>query len=105
MEDLFNKWNYLCQKKEQIKEIMIQHQNDIVYYMIFLRLFPATPNALMNISLPHLGVKTIPFAISVFIGIAPWNFFACSAGNILSTLASTRSIMGKEEYFQVSHYI
>lgn len=105
MTDIFNNWNYLCRKKEQIKELMDQHSNDMVFYLIFLRVFPATPNSILNLALPHLGISTLMFSISVLIGLAPWNFFACSSGNLLSSLTSTQKIIGSQEYFQVSIFI
>ena len=80
----------------------MKYQNDLVFYLIFLRLFPGSPNWLMNLSLPHLGVSSFKFVITVFIGIAPWNFFACSSGNLISKLAATNEIMGKEQYIQVN---
>lgn len=52
----------------------------------------------MNISFPHLNISPITFILSVFIGIAPWNFFSCSAGAILRTLTNTKEIMSTEKY-------
>lgn len=36
--------------------------------LISLRLFPATPNWLMNLSLPHIGVGLGKFYLSVLFG-------------------------------------
>jgi uncharacterized membrane protein YdjX (TVP38/TMEM64 family) len=72
--------------------------------MIFLRLFPGSPNWLMNLTFPHVGVKPIYFVLSVFIGIAPWNFFSCSAGAILRQLTNTKEIMDSKKYIQVNLY-
>jgi len=102
LEDLFNKWNYLCQKKEQVKELIDQNASDLVFYMIFLRLFPATPSWSMNLVLPHLGVSHSTFIITTFIGMGPWNYFTCESGSILTTLASTKDIMTKDKYIEVS---
>jgi len=66
--------------------------------MIFLRIFPGSPNWLMNISFPHLNITTLKFAFTVFIGIAPWNFFSCSAGAILRQLTNTKEIMDSKKY-------
>lgn len=102
MEELFNKWNYLCQKKEQVKQLLNRNATDVVFYMIFLRLFPATPSWVMNLILPHLGVSHTSFIITTFIGMGPWNYFTCESGSILTTLASTGDIMTKEKYIEVS---
>ena len=80
---------------------MDENKNNIIYYMIFLRLFPGSPNWVMNISFPHLNVDPLSFALSVFIGIAPWNFFSCSAGAILRDLTNTNQIMDSNKYFSL----
>ena len=36
--------------------------------------------------------------LSVLIGIAPWNFFCCSAGSLLRDLTNTNQIMNREKY-------
>ena len=82
-----------------------ENEDDLVFYLIFLRLFPGSPNWAMNLSFPHLGISNLKFIITVFIGIAPWNFFACSSGDIISSLASTKEIMGISQYLQVSIFL
>lgn len=69
--------------------------------MIFLRLFPGTPNWLMNLSFAHLNISKIKFIFSVFVGLAPWNFFSCSAGSILFKLTDTKEIMDSRKYLIV----
>lgn len=69
--------------------------------MIFLRLFPGSPNWLMNISFPHLNISLIKFALTVMVGIAPWNFFSCSAGAILRELTNTKEIMDSRKYLML----
>jgi uncharacterized membrane protein YdjX (TVP38/TMEM64 family) len=80
---------------------MDENKDNLIYYMIFLRLFPGSPNWVMNISFPHLNVSVLSFAFSVFIGIAPWNFFSCSAGAILRELTNTKEIMDSKKYFSL----
>ncbi len=70
----------------------------MIFYIIFLRLFPGSPNWVMNITFPHLNISLFKFALSVFIGIAPWNFFACSAGAILRDLTNTKEILDTKKY-------
>ena len=55
----------------------------------------------MNITFPHLDVNPFTFIASLFIGIAPWNFFSCSAGAILRELTTTNDIMSGEKYLLV----
>ncbi len=63
-----------------------------------MRLFPGSPNWVMNLTFPHLNISIIKFAFTVFIGIAPWNFFSCSAGAILRELTNTKEIMDAKKY-------
>ena len=70
----------------------------MIYFLIFLRVFPGTPNWLMNLSFPHLNIGNCTFIISVMIGLAPWNFFTCSAGSILFELTDTKQIMNPYKY-------
>jgi uncharacterized membrane protein YdjX (TVP38/TMEM64 family) len=66
--------------------------------MIFLRLFPGSPNWVMNLSFPHLNIGLMKFAFSLLIGIAPWNFISCSAGAVLRDLTNTKEIMDTKKY-------
>jgi len=72
--------------------------------MIFLRIFPGTPNWLMNLSFPHLNIAPTKFVLSVFIGLGPWNFFSCSAGSILFKLTDTKQIMDTNKYLFVKFF-
>ena len=83
---------------------MGEHKNNLIYYLIFLRIFPGSPNWLMNITFPHINVNPIIFILTVFIGIAPWNFFSCSAGAILRELTTTQEIMSGKKYFYVRFF-
>jgi len=101
-KEIFDKWQYFNEKKNQLNDLIQKNKNDLYFYLIFLRLFPGSPNWLMNITFPHIGISNKMLIFTVFIGIAPWNFFSCSAGEFLSTLATTSDIMKKEQYIQVS---
>ena len=66
--------------------------------MIFLRLFPGSPNWFMNISFPHLGISTQTFAASVFIGLLPWNYMTCSAGKMISDYSKGQKLINTNQY-------
>lgn len=53
---------------------MESHKSDLLWYMTFLRLVPMSPNWLINITAPIVGVPFGVFAASVFIGLMPYNF-------------------------------
>lgn len=55
---------------------MESHKSDLLWYMTFLRLVPMSPNWLINVTAPIVGVPFFTFAGSVFIGLMPYNFCA-----------------------------
>lgn len=65
------------------------HRNDILNYMIFLRITPFLPNWFINISAPVLNVPLSSFFLGTFIGVAPPSFGFISAGFELYELTAT----------------
>ena len=75
--------------------------------LLSLRLFPASPNWLLNLSLPHLGVGLANFFLSVLIGkeqsllllilltlgLTPYNFLCVQTGLILNYSTSVDNVM------------
>eukprot|EP00164_Ancoracysta_twista_P001116 GFYU01001464.1.p1 GENE.GFYU01001464.1~~GFYU01001464.1.p1 ORF type:complete len:221 (-),score=36.41 GFYU01001464.1:525-1187(-) len=57
-------------------------------YLVFLRLFPFTPNWFLNFASPIVGVPYHYFAASVFIGLIPYNLICVKAGVTLNELQS-----------------
>ncbi|KAM3967993.1 transmembrane protein stas [Aphomia sociella] len=66
-----------------------KHKNNLLNYIIFLRVTPFLPNWFINMSAPVIGVPLVPFALGTFIGVAPPSFVAIQAGQTLHTLTST----------------
>ena len=71
---------------------MESHKSDLLWYLTFLRLIPMSPNWLINITAPIVGVPFGVFALSVFIGLMPYNFICVQAGAILGTIHSLDDI-------------
>lgn len=68
----------------------VEKQNDnLLGYIIFLRITPFLPNWFINIVSPVLNVHLKPFWIGTFIGVAPPSFIAIQAGTTLQQLTST----------------
>jgi len=64
-------------------------QNNILSYIIFLRITPFLPNWFINLVSPVIGVKLTPFWIGTFLGVAPPSFVAIQAGTTLQQLTSS----------------
>lgn len=68
-------------------------QNQLLYLLLFLRIFPFTPNWFLNMASPWLQVPLRLFAPSVVLGLLPYNFITVHAGAMLSSLKSTSDLM------------
>jgi uncharacterized membrane protein YdjX (TVP38/TMEM64 family) len=73
-----------------------REKGNLFFYLIFLRLFPFTPNWALNLASPVLGVPMHIFSITVLIGLAPYNIVTTQAGAILTSLDSLGDIMRPE---------
>lgn len=45
-----------------------KHKQNLLNYIIFLRVTPFLPNWFINMSAPVIGVPLVPFALGTFIG-------------------------------------
>ncbi|XP_026326671.1 transmembrane protein 41 homolog isoform X2 [Hyposmocoma kahamanoa] len=80
---------FFPERAEKWSKAVKKHENNLLNYIIFLRVTPFLPNWFINMSAPVIGVPLIPFALGTFIGVAPPSFVAIQAGQTLHTLAST----------------
>ncbi|XP_038213339.1 transmembrane protein 41 homolog [Zerene cesonia] len=81
---------FFPERAAQWSKAVEKHRNNLLSYIIFLRVTPFLPNWFINMSAPVIGVPLVPFALGTFIGIAPPSFVAIQAGQTLHTLTSTR---------------
>ncbi|KAL4714488.1 hypothetical protein ACJJTC_017783 [Scirpophaga incertulas] len=81
---------YFPEKAAQWSRTVEKHKNNLLNYIIFLRVTPFLPNWFINMTAPVIGVPLMPFALGTFIGVAPPSFVAIQAGQTLHTLTSTR---------------
>ncbi|CAK1578577.1 unnamed protein product [Parnassius mnemosyne] len=80
---------FFPEKAAQWSIALAKHKNNLLNYIIFLRVTPFLPNWFINMSAPVIGVPLVPFALGTFIGVAPPSFVAIQAGQTLHTLTST----------------
>ena len=62
------------------------------YFLLFLRIFPMSPNWAINVSCGVLGVPLSTFFVTILIGLMPYNFICVQTGAILSSLTNVRDI-------------
>lgn len=66
-----------------------KHREDLLSYMLFLRMTPFLPNWFINLVAPVIGVPLWPFAFGTFLGVAPPSFVAIQAGKTLYKMTSS----------------
>jgi len=71
------------------------NRDNLLSYMMFIRLVPFVPHWFLNISLPIVGVPFPIFAASVFFGMIPFNFVSVEAGSLLNELNSLEDIFDR----------
>ncbi|TPX72826.1 hypothetical protein SpCBS45565_g00321 [Spizellomyces sp. 'palustris'] len=80
--------NYLKRRVEANRE-----KGNLFYYLLFLRLFPFSPNWFLNMASPFVGVPILPFFLSIFFGLIPYNYICVQAAATLSQLNSFADIL------------
>ena len=113
---LFNNWNLTHRYISSCEIYLIflyfmqvaEHKDNILFYIIFLRITPFLPNWFINITSPVLDVPLIPFFFGTFLGklfthtamvgilclsfltgVAPPSFLAIQGGTTLHQLTSS----------------
>ncbi|XP_003743958.1 transmembrane protein 41B [Galendromus occidentalis] len=80
--------HYFPDRVEKLKKQVSNHENNMLYYIIFLRITPFLPNWLINVASPIVSVNLAPFFLGTFLGVAPPSILAIRAGISLQQLAS-----------------
>ena len=75
---------------------MSAHKDNMLFYIIFLRITPFLPNWLINIAAPIVSVALAPFFFGTFLGVAPPSLLAIRAGISLQQLASANIFLTLE---------
>ncbi|GAB0096324.1 Transmembrane protein 41 homolog [Sergentomyia squamirostris] len=66
-----------------------KHRDNLLSYMLFLRMTPFLPNWFINLVAPVIGVPLFPFAFGTFLGVAPPSVIAIQGGKTLHTMTSS----------------
>ncbi|RLN06445.1 hypothetical protein BBJ28_00011417 [Nothophytophthora sp. Chile5] len=70
-----------------------RERGQLPFLLLFLRVFPFSPNWFLNLASPWLKVPLKLFAPSVAVGLLPYNFATVHAGAMLSSLRSTSDLL------------
>jgi uncharacterized membrane protein YdjX (TVP38/TMEM64 family) len=98
-EAISTKVRYIPLISWQVKD----HSDNVFFYLTFLRVFPGSPNWLMNISFAHIeSIQWYQVFFSIFFGLMPWNYFTCQGGQILAHIKSKADVIKPETYLQLA---
>ncbi|XP_051856010.1 transmembrane protein 41A [Antechinus flavipes] len=84
--------SYFPEKVAMLQKKVEDNRNSLFFFLLFLRLFPMTPNWFLNFSSPILNIPIVQFFFSVLIGLIPYNFICVQTGSILSSVTSLDDI-------------
>lgn len=82
-------FKYFPERANKWSLMIIKHKDNLLNYMLFLRMTPLLPNWFINLASPVIGVPIVPFAVGTFFGVAPPSFVAIQAGQTLNKLTSS----------------
>lgn len=82
---------YFPERAQKWSVIVDKHSDNLLNYMVFLRVTPFLPNWFINLTAPVIGVPLVPFALGTFLGVAPPSFVAIQAGQTLHTMSASDS--------------
>uniref|UniRef100_A0A8C2UAJ8 Transmembrane protein 41A n=1 Tax=Coturnix japonica TaxID=93934 RepID=A0A8C2UAJ8_COTJA len=83
---------YFPDKVALLQRKVEENRSCLFFFLLFLRLFPMTPNWFLNLSAPILNIPIAQFFFSVLIGLTPYNFICVQTGAILSQINSLDAI-------------
>ncbi|XP_015182962.1 PREDICTED: transmembrane protein 41B [Polistes dominula] len=82
-------YKYFPDKANEWTVMVAKHSDNLLNYMLFLRMTPFLPNWFINLASPVIGVPVVPFTVGTFFGVAPPSFVAIQAGQTLHKLTSS----------------
>jgi len=76
----------------KFQQQMSANQNRLPYFLLFLRLFPCSPNWAINMCSGVLGVPMHLFFLTVLFGLGPYNYICVQTGDILTSIKTLSDI-------------
>jgi uncharacterized membrane protein YdjX (TVP38/TMEM64 family) len=70
----------------QFKHSIEQNKDNLLFYLLFLRITPIVPNWLINLASPVVGVPYFYFFFATLLGLMPANILHVNMGAEISTM-------------------
>lgn len=84
---------YFPARVEQFREKLEENKQELPFFLLFLRLFPMSPNWALNMASGVLGVPLHLFFLSVFFGLMPYNYLCVTSGALLAEIREVGDIL------------
>lgn len=84
--------HYFPNKIKFFQGKVLENMDGLFFYLLFLRLFPISPNWFMNMAAPIIGIPVHLFFMSVLIGLMPYNFICVRTGCMLSQISTLEDV-------------
>jgi len=84
---------YFPERVQIFSQKLEDNKTELPYFLLFLRLFPMSPNWALNMASGVLGVPMHLFFFSVFFGLMPYNYLCVTSGVILSEIKTVGDIL------------
>ncbi|KAL1464736.1 hypothetical protein WDU94_004356 [Cyamophila willieti] len=94
--------SYFPNKIAYLRTEVEKNRNNLVFYLLSIRVFPITPNFLVNLLSPFVGIPLKTFFFTSLFGLMPYNFVCVQAGSLLSSLSSLDNIFGFDMVLKLS---
>lgn len=78
---------------KQFRTKLEENKAELPFFLLFLRLFPMSPNWALNMLSGVLGVPLPLFFVSVLVGLMPYNYLCVTSGAILSDISDLGDIV------------
>eukprot|EP00092_Neocalanus_flemingeri_P108464 GFUD01139299.1.p1 GENE.GFUD01139299.1~~GFUD01139299.1.p1 ORF type:complete len:246 (-),score=54.06 GFUD01139299.1:98-835(-) len=85
--------HYFPVRVEKFRVRLEENRQELPFFLLFLRLFPMSPNWALNMASGVLGVPLHLFFLSVFFGLMPYNYLCVTSGVILSEIREVGDIL------------
>eukprot|EP00948_MAST-09A_sp_MAST-9A-sp1_P003288 g3288.t1 len=94
--DLDNSW-FVMGLRNMRSRVELNGQN-LIWYMLFLRITPLVPNWFVNVSCPIVGVPLRTYMLGTFFGIMPGNVIHIVSGQALKEMTAPATFTGKQSF-------
>ncbi|XP_071505286.1 transmembrane protein 41A-like [Diadema antillarum] len=84
---------YCAERVKPLQKLVQDNLEGLFFFLLFLRLFPMSPNWFLNMASPILDVPVVQFFLSVFVGLMPYNFICVQTGSLLSEISSIKDVL------------